>query len=100
MGTTPNFELQTKFTDQPSHYGQICNQGLFCSVSRWATGRWPTTSRCTSTATAAMRIVFNDTTSQHHGAHVFEVRQVAGPSASGGTISKAVPRNPVLEPDR
>ena len=36
-----------------------------------------------------MRIVYNDTTSQHHGAHVFEVRQVAGPSANGTTINKA-----------
>jgi hypothetical protein len=46
----------------------------------------------------AMRIAFNDTTSQHHGAHLFEARQVAGPGALGGTISRTVPTNPVSDP--
>jgi hypothetical protein len=88
---------QVKFTDQPSHYGQICNQGLFCTVS----GGDRTMADFLSLyldRDGAMRIVFNDTTSQHHGAHIFEVRQVAGPSAFGGTISKAVPTNPVSDP--
>jgi hypothetical protein len=95
-GGTPNFS-QAKFTDQPSHYGQICNMGLFCTVSMG--------DRTMADFLAlyfdrdgAMRIVFNDTTSQHHGAHIFEVRQVAGPSAIGTTISKVVPKNPVTDP--
>jgi hypothetical protein len=93
---TPNFS-QAKFTDQPSHYGQICNQGLFCTVSMG--------DRTMADFLAlyfdldgSMRVVFNDTTSQHHGAHIFESRQVAGPSAIGTTISKPVPRSPVTDP--
>ncbi len=93
---SPNYS-QTKFTDQPSHYGQICNQGLFCTVS----GGDRTMADYFSLyldLDGSMRIVFNDTTSQHHGAHVFEVRQTGGPSATGGTISKQVPRSPVPDP--
>ena len=96
--SSPSF-AQTKFTDQPSHYGQICNQGLFCTVSMGDRTMADYFSLYLD-LDGSMRIVFNDTTSQHHGAHVFEVRQVAGPSATGGTISKLVPRNPVTRPDR
>ncbi len=95
-GTSPNFS-QAKFTDQPSHYGQICNQGLFCTVS----GGDRTMADFLSLyldRDGSMRVVFNDTTSQHHGAHVFEARQVAGPSAIGTTISKPVATNPVTDP--
>jgi hypothetical protein len=93
---TPTF-AQTKFTDQPSHYGQICNQGLFCTVSMGDRTMADYFSLYLD-RDGSMRIVFNDTTSQHHGAHVFEVRQVAGPSAIGTTISKVVPKNPVTDP--
>jgi hypothetical protein len=93
---TPNF-AQAKFTDQPSHYGQICNQGLFCTVSMGDRTMADYFSLYLD-LDGSMRIVFNDTTSQHHGAHVFEVRQVAGPSAIGTTISKVVPKNPVTDP--
>jgi hypothetical protein len=95
-GPTPSF-AQTKFTDQPSHYGQICNQGLFCTVSMGDRTMADYFSLYLD-LDGAMRIVFNDTTSQHHGAHVFDVRQVAGPTAFGTTISKPVPRNPVTDP--
>ena len=95
--SSPSF-VQTKFTDQPSHYGQICNQGLFCTVSMGDRTMADFFSLYLD-RDGAMRIVFNDTTSQHHGAHVFEARQVAGPSAFGGTISKQVPRNPVTDPN-
>ena len=36
--------------------------------SRRRPARWPTSSASTSTSRGAMRIVYNDTTSQHHGA--------------------------------
>ena len=94
--TTPSY-AQAKFTDQPSHYGQICNQGLFCTVSMGDRTMADFFSLYLD-LDGSMRIVFNDTTSQHHGAHVFEVRQVAGPSAIGTTISKQVPTNPVTDP--
>lgn len=95
-GSSPTF-AQQKFTDQPMHYGQICNQGLACTI----TGGDRTMADFMALdldLDGSMRIVYNDTTSQHHGAHVFEVRQVAGPSATGGTISKAVASNPVSDP--
>jgi hypothetical protein len=94
--SSPSF-VQTKFTDQPSHYGQICNQGLFCTVSMGDRTMADYFSMYLD-LDGSMRIVYNDTTSQHHGAHVFEVRQVAGPTAAGTTISKAVPKNPVTDP--
>ena len=34
----------------------------------------------------AIRIVYNDTTSQHHGAHLYEIRQVSGKTLVGGTV--------------
>jgi hypothetical protein len=46
----------------------------------------------------SLRFVINDTTSQHHGAHIFEVRQLTGPTASGTTINKSVPKNPMPDP--
>ena len=81
------------------HYGQICNQGLFCTVSMGDRTMADFFSLYLD-RDGSMRIVFNDTTSQHHGAHVFEVRQVAGPSAIGTTISKPVPDEPGDRPDR
>ena len=88
---------QAKFTDQPSHYGQICNLGLGCTVS----GGDRTMADFLALyldRDGSMRIVFNDTTTQHHGAHVYESRQIAGPGALGGTINKPVPNNPVSDP--
>jgi hypothetical protein len=88
---------QAKFTDQPSHYGQICNLGLGCTVS----GGDRTMADFLALyldRDGAMRIVFNDTTTQHHGAHVYEARQVAGPGAFGTTINRTVPTNPVSDP--
>jgi hypothetical protein len=93
---SPSF-AQQKFTDQPMHYGQICNQGLGCTVS----GGDRTMADFMALyldLDGSMRLVYNDTTSQHHGAHLFEVRQVAGPSAQAGTISKSVATNPVTDP--
>ena len=92
--------IQQRFTDQPMHYGQICAGGLGCSTN-------PGSDRTMADffgfvldrVDGAIRIVYNDTTSQHHGAHLFEVRQIGGPSAStGGTVSRSVPANPVADP--
>jgi hypothetical protein len=94
--TSPSF-IQNKFTDQPMHYGQICQGGLGCTLA----GGDRTMADFMAVyldLDGSMRIVYNDTTSQHHGAHLFEVRQIAGPSAFGTTISKTVPSNPVSDP--
>ena len=67
---------QQQWTQKPMHYGQICNDGTTCAISggdrtmadyfdvnRDRAGR--------------LRFVFNDTTSQFHGAHLMEIRQLA-----------------------
>jgi uncharacterized repeat protein (TIGR01451 family) len=46
----------------------------------------------------AIRVVYNDVTSQHHGAHLFESRQLAGPTAFGGSLNKPIPGSPVSDP--
>jgi hypothetical protein len=95
-GTAPSF-IQQRFTDQPFHYGQICQGGLGCTLS----GGDRTMADFFALyldLDGSMRIVFNNTTSQHHGAHIAEVRQIAGPTALGGTVSKTVPTNPVSDP--
>src|SRR5207245_11027963 len=42
-------------------------------------------------ANGAARIVLNDLTNQHHGAALFELRQVAGPSAIGTALLPPFP---------
>ena len=95
--TTPTF-AQTRFTDQPMNYGQICTGGIGCTVSNGDRTMADFFAVFLDRTDGAMRIVYNDTTSQHHGAHVFETRQVAGPSATGGTVNRSVPTNPVTDP--
>ena len=95
--TSPTF-AQTKFTDQPMNYGQICTGGIGCTISNGDRTMADFFAVFLDPADGAMRIVYNDVTSQHHGAHVFEARQVAGPSATGGTVNRAVPSNPVTDP--
>ncbi|HEY8655356.1 MAG TPA: hypothetical protein VIN34_01300 [Candidatus Limnocylindria bacterium] len=93
---TPGFSQQ-RFTEKPMHYGQICTGGLSCSTS--AGDR--TMADYFSVALdrgGTMRFAYNDTTSQHHGAHLFEARQLAGPTALGASIAKAAPANPMSDP--
>src|SRR5206468_614837 len=73
---------QQRFTEKPMYYGQICNQGIGCSVS----GGDRTMADFfgfASDRSGGMRIVYNDTTSQHHGAHLYEIRQLGGRSIFG-----------------
>jgi hypothetical protein len=94
---TPTF-AQTRFTDQPMNYGQICTGGIGCTISGGDRTMADFFAVFLDPSDGAMRIVYNDVTTQHHGAHVFEARQVAGPSAKGGTVSRTVPSNPVSDP--
>src|SRR5256886_1274552 len=84
---------QQRFTEKPMHYGQICNQGIGCTVS----GGDRTMADFfgfASDRSGGMRIVYNDTTSQHHGAHLYEIRQLGGRSIFGGNVRGRQPGNP------
>ena len=88
--TTTPIIYQVKASEHPTDYGQICTGGL---------GR--TTSMGDRTladfftlaidSNGAARIVVNDLTNQHHGASLFELTQVAGPSAYGTTLTSNNP---------
>jgi hypothetical protein len=79
------------------HYGQICNQGIGCTVS----GGDRTMAdyfALNLDNRGAIRLIYNDTTSQHHGAHLYEVRQLQGKTATGGSVKDAVPKSPMSDP--
>src|SRR5438876_828486 len=81
---------QVKASEHPTDYGQISTGGLGCTIS---TGD-RTLADFFSVAldsNGAARIVLNDVTNQHHGAALFELRQVAGPSAYGTTLTPPFP---------
>jgi hypothetical protein len=81
---------QVRASEHPTDYGQICTGGLGCTTS----GGDRTLADFFSVAldaNGAARIVLNDLTNQHHGAALFELRQVAGPSAIGTTLTPPFP---------
>src|SRR4051794_5226265 len=88
---------QQRFTEKPMHYGQICNQGIGCSVSGGDRTMADYFGFAADRA-GGLRIVYNDTTSQSHGAHLYEIRQVGGKSILGGNVHGAVPHNPTTDP--
>jgi hypothetical protein len=88
---------QQRFTEKPMHYGQICNQGIGCTLSD-GDRTMADFFGFTSDRQGGMRIVYNDTTSQHHGAHLYEIRQVGGKSISGGNAKATAVKNPVSDP--
>jgi hypothetical protein len=45
----------------------------------------------------AIRIVYNDTTSPNHGAHLYEVRQLQGKTTTGKSVKDAVPKSPMKD---
>ncbi|MGB2874044.1 MAG: hypothetical protein WBB76_01055 [Gaiellaceae bacterium] len=96
--TSPSATIaQQRFTEKPMHYGQICNQGIGCTVS----GGDRTMADFFAFASdkpGGMRIVYNDTTSQHHGAHLYEIRQTGGRSIFGGSVRGTSVKNPVSDP--
>jgi hypothetical protein len=95
LSATPTI-YQARFTEKPMHYGQICTGGLGCTL----TGGDRTMADFFAISLdrdGAMRIVYNDTTSQHHGAHLFEARQIAGVSPLNATVGHAAPSNPMSD---
>jgi hypothetical protein len=95
---TPNPTIyQVQASDHPTHYGQVCTAGTLCV----ATGGDRTMADFLTIQkdnAGAAHIIYNDTTNQHHGASVFEVRQIGGPSLYGTTLSGTRPSNPVTDP--
>jgi hypothetical protein len=87
---------QQRFTEKPMHYGQICNQGIGCTIS----GGDRTMADYFAfnfDRNGSLRIVYNDTTSQHHGAHLYEVRQLQGKTATGKSLREPVPKSPMKD---
>src|SRR2546428_13069530 len=46
----------------------------------------------------AVQFIFNDVSSQYHGAHLFLERQLRGPTPRGTTLSKPTPVGPMFDP--
>jgi len=94
---SPSF-IQQKFTERPMYYGQICNAGLACAATGGDRTMADFFGFSLDPDTGAARIVYNDVTSQHHGAHLHEVRQLGGPTVLGTTLNQAAPTNPMSDP--
>jgi hypothetical protein len=85
---------QQRFTEKPMHYGQICNQGIGCTTS----GGDRTMAdyfALNLDKSGSIRFVYNDTTSQNHGAHLYEVRQLDGKTLTGNRSNDRVPTSPI-----
>jgi Ca2+-binding RTX toxin-like protein len=89
---------QQRFTETPMNYGQVCTSGTTCIASGGDRTMADFFGFYADPLDGALRIVYNDTTSQHHGAHLFEQRQLAGPTLLGPTINKPAPPNPMTDP--
>jgi hypothetical protein len=87
---------QQRFTEKPMHYGQICNQGIGCTLSSGDRTMADYFS-VNFDKNNALRIVYNDTTSQSHGAHLYEVRQLQGKTVGGKSVKEAVPKSPMQD---
>src|SRR3989441_618704 len=81
---------QVQASEHPTDYGQLCTQGLGCTIS----GGDRTLADFFSVAIdakGAAHIIINDLTNQHHGAHLFDLTQLAGPTAIGTTLVQTTP---------
>src|SRR2546428_67583 len=81
---------QVQASEHPTDYGQLCTQGLGCTIS----GGDRTLADFFSVAIdakGAAHIIINDLTNQHHGAALFELTQLAGPTAIGTTLVQTTP---------
>ncbi|MEA2574380.1 MAG: hypothetical protein QOH93_1678 [Chloroflexia bacterium] len=85
---------QVQASQHPMHYGQICTAGTTCIASGGdrTMADFLTIQHDNS---GAMRVIYNDTTNQHHGASVFVASQIGGPSLFGTTLSKPASTNPI-----
>ena len=88
---------QTKFSSQPMNFGQICTGGLGCTVSN-GDRTMADFFALYFDKEGAIRVVYNDTTTQHHGAIAYEARQIAGPGGLGTQVFHQTPANPAADP--
>jgi len=95
--TTRPTIAQQRFTEHPMNYGQICNQGIGCTVSN-GDRTMADFFGFSLDQGGGMQIVFNDTTSQLHGAHLYAVRQLGPSTLRGKTLARGAPTNPSNDP--
>jgi hypothetical protein len=79
--------VQQRFTAKPIHFGRIPDGSLgdYLAAAIQPDG--------------GLVLAYDDTTSQHHAAHVFVTRQLAGPTPAGSSISEPAGANPVTDPE-
>jgi len=87
---------QQQFTEKPMHYGQICNGGIGCTTSM-GDRTMADYFGFNVDRNGAIRIVYDDTTSAHHGAHLYEIRQIKGRTIAGGSVNEPAPANPMTD---
>jgi len=78
--------VQQRFTAKPVHFGRIADGSL---GAYFAAAIGPD---------GGLVLAYDDTTSQHHAAHVFVTRQVAGPTPRASAIVEPPNANPVADP--
>ena len=78
--------VQQRFTAKPIHFGRIADSSLGTYLGA-AIG-----------PDGGLVVAYDDTTSQHHAAHVFVARQLAGPTPLGSSIVEPPDANPVTDP--
>src|SRR5437588_772821 len=80
--------VQQRFTAKPIHFGRV-------ALGDPALGQYL---GAALDADGGLVLAYDDTTSQHHAAHLFVTRQLAGPTALGTSIVEAEDQNPVSDP--
>src|SRR5919197_2884627 len=78
--------VQQRFTAKPIHFGRISDRSLgdYLAAALGPDG--------------GLVLAYDDTTSQHHAAHVFVTRQLAGPTPLASSIVDPADANPVTDP--
>ncbi len=89
--------FQTPASEHPTHYGQVCDSGTTCLETN-GDRVMADFIAVTIDGDGGARVVYADTTNQHHGAAVYESRQIAGPTVFGTTLAGTPPANPILDP--
>jgi hypothetical protein len=78
--------IQQRFTAKPIHFGRVSDpslgQYLAAALNR----------------DGGLVLAYDDTTSQHHAAHLFATRELAGPTPLGTSIVEPSEANPVSDP--
>jgi hypothetical protein len=77
--------VQQRFTVKPIHFGRIADGSL---GSYLAAALGPD---------GGLVLAYDDTTSQHHAAHVFVTRQLAGPTPLASSVDGRADANPVTD---